>query len=78
MASLTLTIPNSATTRVLNAVCQYGNYSATLRDGSANPQTQAEIVKQFLINYVKTIVIQTETRNAQLVTQTDVGSINFT
>jgi len=49
MASITLTVPNTVVSRITNAI----GYSATLPNGSPNPVTQAQALKDFIINTIK-------------------------
>lgn len=56
MATITLTIPNAVAQRVLDGVSSKYGYSATLADGSANPQTKSEFVKAWLSKVLKDAV----------------------
>ena len=76
--TLSITIPTSATTRVVNAICQHGNYSDTLPDGSPNPQTKAQFAKAWVVNQIKQAVILVENYNASVSTQTDISNIGIT
>lgn len=49
MASIILTVPNAVVTRITNAI----GYSALLPDGSPNPVSQSQAIKDFLANDIK-------------------------
>ena len=49
MASITLTVPNAVVPRITNAI----GYSALLPDGSPNPVTPSQAIKDFITNAVK-------------------------
>lgn len=64
MAAITITVPaGAATARVVTAICTAYGYQATI-NGSPNPQTQAEFVKQWIITQVKNAVTQYEANTA--------------
>lgn len=64
MAQITITIPDSVATRVLNDLAQRFNYSPTLEDGSPNPETKAQFAKRKLIEMIKQACKEAEVQNA--------------
>lgn len=74
MASITLTIPNAVTQRVLDGFCKNQGYAATLENGTPNPETQQQFMKRKIVEYVKTAVKASEletARNAAATTAND-------
>ncbi|MEJ7830780.1 MAG: hypothetical protein WKF91_21405 [Segetibacter sp.] len=83
MAQLIITIPDAVAVRVMNAVTTRYGYQATLPNGTANPQTKPEFVRQWLISYLKAAVKEQEgataAANAYNTASTDVDTnINIT
>lgn len=64
MAQITITVPDAALPRVLAAFATAYGYQATLPDGTANPQTQAQFAKQKLADHVKAVVTTHEANKA--------------
>jgi len=73
MATITLTVPDAQLPRVIAAVTANAGYSPTLPDGSPNPQTPAEFVKQLLANYLKHFVLEHEAAQAKATNDIDVS-----
>src|SRR5687767_13052504 len=66
MPELTVNIPPGVAARVLNAVAFLNGYSATLPDGSANPQTKAQFVRAHVAQYLKNCTKTYEAEVARL------------
>jgi hypothetical protein len=64
MAQITISIPDAVLPRVLDAMASAYGYSATLPDGSPNPQSKAQFARQQLANFVKQTVAEQEVRAA--------------
>jgi hypothetical protein len=56
MAQISIDIPDAKAQQALNAACAAINYQAQLPDGTPNPQTKAQAVKQHLAEYLKALV----------------------
>lgn len=56
MAQIAITIPDAQVARVQDAFAGAYGYSATLPDGSPNPQTRAQFAKAKVIEYVVSVV----------------------
>lgn len=65
MASITFTIPNAVSQRVLDGFCKNQGYSATLENGSPNPETQQAFLKRKVVEYVKQAVKASELETAR-------------
>lgn len=65
MATITITIPNAQLARTVDGLCGYGNYQATLEDGTPNPVTRAEFARLTLIGLAKDAVRSHETNVAR-------------
>ena len=66
MATMTVTIPDAQVPRVTTAVCASGGYQATLPDGSPNPVTQVEFVRQQITGFLKHTVVVYEAKQSTL------------
>ena len=64
MAIINLTIPDAILSRVVTALASQVGWTATLPDGTANPETQAQAAKRAVIQYMKQIVIHHEVAQA--------------
>jgi hypothetical protein len=64
MTTVQFTIPDAITPRVLNGYCKYRGYSATLDDGTPNPETKAAFFKRTIIDYIKQSVKASEIQDA--------------
>lgn len=56
MATISITIPPAQTARVVDALCAYHGYQATLDDGTPNPVTKAAFAKSVVIQLIKDVV----------------------
>jgi hypothetical protein len=63
MATITLTIPATITTRVLDAIAAQYSYQVTI-NGQPNPQTKAQFVKAWLISTLVKAVKEHEVASA--------------
>ena len=68
MATLTFTISDPQWQRVINAYTALFGYSATLPDGSANPETADAFTRRILKEDVRTTVFNWELKQLQLQT----------
>ena len=64
MAVISVTIPDAVAGRVRAAVCARYRYSATLPDGSANPETQGQFVQRMVREFLKNAVRSHEAKVA--------------
>lgn len=64
MATITITIPDNITPRVINGFARRYNYSPTLEDGSPNPETKAQFAKRKVIEFIKQAVREAEVQDA--------------
>jgi hypothetical protein len=64
MAQITINIPDAQLTRVINGFAGFHLYSATLGDGTANPQSKAAFAKDKLIESIKQAVANYEAKVA--------------
>jgi hypothetical protein len=64
MAQITITIPDAIASRVINGFAKRYNYSPTLEDGSANPETKSQFAKRKVIEFIKAAVRETEIQDA--------------
>jgi len=64
MAQITITIPPAVTNRVIDGFAKRYNYSPTLEDGSANPETKTQFAKRKLMEYIKQAVREAEIQDA--------------
>ncbi len=74
MSTITITIPDNITTRVLNGFAKRYNYSPTLENGSPNPETKAQFAKRKLIEYIKQAVREAEIQDAANTAATTAGA----
>lgn len=70
MANITLTIPDAQLARVIDGICLYYNYAATILTvggGSSvpNPETKAQFAKRMLIEQTKIWIATVEGSTAQ-------------
>lgn len=73
MPTISLTLSSADLTRAVDALGTRWGYSATLPDGSANPQTKGEFVRLKIAAWVKSEVHAHELATAQAaVTVSDV------
>lgn len=63
MATITLTIPNGVTNRVLDAISTKYGYTGFLANGTT-PQTKAEFVKAWIVRQIMTAVKEQEANTA--------------
>lgn len=74
MPTICVTVSAADQTRIVNALSVRFGYSATLADGSANPQTAGEFVRQRIGAWIRTETRAHELATAQAaVTVTDVA-----
>lgn len=64
MANITITIPDSQLTRVLDGIAKDCNYQLTI-NGSSNPETKAQFAKRIIIERVKSMVLAGERKKAE-------------
>ena len=64
MAQITITIPDTILTRVLNGFAKRYNYSPVLDDGSSNPETKTQFAKRKVIEFIKQAVKDAEIQDA--------------
>ena len=60
MAVIQVNIPDAVLPRVLDAIAARYGYSATLFDGSPNPETKAQFARRQIILWIKDIVVNRE------------------
>lgn len=63
MATISIDVPNEALPRVREAFLKTFGYSATLEDGSPNPETPTQFTRRMISQYVKEV---TKTYEADL------------
>lgn len=73
MATITLTIPNAAATRIVEAISVRYGYQATI-DGAPNPQTKADFTKAWLITQLKSAVKEHEQNTAAALAATNAAN----
>lgn len=71
MAQITINIPDSILTRVLNGFAKRYNYAPILEDGSPNPETKAQFARRKVIEFIKTAVREAEIQDATNTAATD-------
>lgn len=64
MAVIQIDIPDAQLTRVVNSYSAHYGYSATLPNGTANPQTKGQFAKAQLAKHLKEIVKLQESNTA--------------
>ncbi len=74
MATITLTIPNAVASRITDAISAKYGYSATLMNGTPNPQTKADFTKAWLITQLKNAVKEHEQNTAAAVASTNAAN----
>jgi len=74
MSTISITIPDAVTTRVLNGFAKRFNYSPTLENGSPNPETKAAFAKRKLIELIKQAVRESEIQDAANAAATTAGA----
>ena len=74
MAQITITIPDAIASRVMNGFAKRYHYSATLEDGSPNPETKAQFAKRRVIEFIKQAVREAEVEDARNDAATTAGS----
>jgi len=60
MANLTVTVPDAMLPRVTAAFKAQYNYQATLPDGTANPETEAQFMRRMVKEYIKQVLVAHE------------------
>ena len=78
MADITFTLSPANMTRLINATCVRGGYSATLPDGGANPETKAQFAKRFWKNELRQVILDEEARQAAIDVQNTFDDPNIT
>lgn len=78
MSQITLTFPDDQQTRIINGICKDMGYSATLEDGSPNPETKAQFAKRVIIERIKNMVTSGELKEAEEAIQVDQTELNIT
>lgn len=74
MTTITITIPNNITTRVIDGFCKRYNYSPTLENGEPNPETKAQFAQRKLREYIKQAVREAEIQDATNTAATNAGT----
>jgi hypothetical protein len=64
MATISITIKDSQLTRTVDAICGSFGYNGTLEDGTDNPETKAQFAKRMLASYIKSTVLDYESKLA--------------
>lgn len=85
MAIITIDIPTVALTRVVDSLCLYGGYQATITnpDGttSPNPVTKAKFAKAEIIKFIKQVTKNNEAsvsaNTARQTKETEIESFNI-
>lgn len=72
MAVISITVPDAMLPRVVTALTAAGGYSATLPDGTPNPQTPAQFAKAMVAAYVKQVVKTYEAEQSAATNNIDV------
>lgn len=78
MPDVILTFTAAQLTRIIDASADIYGYQATLPDGASNPQTKAQFAKAMLVQHLKNLVRDSETRVAikpAVAAVTDLGSV---
>lgn len=66
MATLTFTVPDDKLPELVDALCALPPpYSATLPNGTANPETRGQFARQRVIGYMKAVVISYRRQQAE-------------
>ena len=65
MTTITITIPDAITQRVVLALCHRWGYSDTLEDGTPNTETKSAFVKRKMIEHLKRSVKEAEVEIAK-------------
>jgi len=65
MTTITLTIPNPVTARVLDGFASHYGYKTILMDGSPNPETKGQFAKRKLLEIIKEAVRAAEIETAR-------------
>lgn len=74
MTTITITIPDNITPRVINGFAKRYNYSPTLENGDPNPETKAQFAKRKIIEYIKQSVKEAEMQDATNAAATTAGT----
>jgi hypothetical protein len=67
MTTISLSIPDNITQRVLDGYCKTLGYQDVLGDGTPNPETKSKFVKRTLGEYIKQAVRLAEIKTASQV-----------
>jgi DNA-binding LacI/PurR family transcriptional regulator len=81
MATITTNIPDADLQRTLDAICGVYGYSATLENGTSNPETPAKFCKRMVAAHVRGLVIHWESErdaNAARAAAIEAAQINIT
>lgn len=77
MATISITIPDASLQRVVDGMCAWHGYSATLPDGTPNSQTKGQFVKARIAAFVKESVKNAETAAATVGVGSSVDGIGI-
>lgn len=74
MTTLTITIPNAITNRVIDGFAKRYNYSPLLENGDPNPETKAQFAKRKVVEFIKQAVREAEIQDAANTAATSAGA----
>lgn len=63
--------------RIVDAIASVNGYSATLKDGTPNPQTQAQFAREFVKKYIVSTVRDYEREQARASAVSTVADVNL-
>ncbi len=78
MAQIIIDIPDALVTRALNGLAAHYGYRAELDDGTTNPQTRAQYVREKLRKELRTRVLEAEKQVAADIARQTVTEIDIT